>query len=233
MKLHSSFSLLMGALLLLVTQISGAGDMLVQTSKSVTNAPPSFSANDLAQTHYLESSATGPDEIATLHALMFDGVIGDGSSGTGGPGIRMYSANTFTVTFDTSENSNGFNITQIDSIFGWNIPSNGRSNQGFEILLAFVDGTTNTLAGPAHWEPNSPAEFWTKVSFVMDGGGILDSATVVTNGVAFAGSGVRATGVRAVTFNITEDANAGGVVVGREVDIFGVPSLTGTILVVR
>ena len=35
-----------------------------------------------------------------------------------------------------------------------------------------------------------------------------------------------ASGVKAVTFDITEDANNSGVVVAREIDIFGVPSLT-------
>jgi hypothetical protein len=180
--------------------------LTVDTVKSST--PPAFSTNDLAQTQYLSSSATGGNQVATEHAQLFNGVIGDEDSGTADTGlVTMDSSNTFTVELNTSLNTNGYDITGIDSIFGWNPASGGRANQGYVIVLTFVDDSTATLVGPEHWESNSPASFWTKVSFTEASGGVM------------------ASGVKAVTFDITEDANASGVVVGREIDIFGSPTV--------
>ena len=71
--------------------------------------------------------------------------------------------------------------------------------------------TIATLAGPRHWEPNSPASYRTTVSFTA-------SAT----------NGVMASGATAVTFDISHGANANGVVIGREFDIFGVPTVSPT-----
>jgi hypothetical protein len=180
----------------------------VATSKYDAASPPSFSTDDLAQTHFLSSSATGGDEAATQHAELFNGTIGTDADNTGESGnVRMSSDNSITVTFDTSVNTWGYDITGIDTIFGWNTGNGGRSNQGYELILTFVDGTVVSLAGPEHWEPNSPALYWTKVSFT-----------------ATATNGVMASGVKAVTFDISNNANANGVVIGREFDIFGVPT---------
>ncbi len=177
----------------------------VSTSQHVTNDIPAFSSSDLAQTYYSSSSATGGDAVEERHDELFNGEIGDSSSGTGDSGVvRMSSGNTITVTFDISSNTFGYDITGIDTIFGWSTGSGGRSNQGYELILTYVDGTTVSLAGPEHWEPNSPATYWTKVSFTPEG----------TNTVM-------ASGVKSVTFDITEDANASGVVIAREFDIFG------------
>jgi hypothetical protein len=178
----------------------------VDTVKSGT--PPAFSTNDLAQTQYLGSSATGGNQVASEHAQLFNGVIGNEDSGTADAGVvTMDSSNAFTIELNTSVNTNGYDITGIDSIFGWNSASGGRANQGYAIILTFVDESTATLAGPEHWESNSPAFYWTKVSFTESSGGVMASR------------------VKAVTFDITEDANASGVVVGREIDIFGSPTV--------
>jgi hypothetical protein len=185
-------------------------DLNYQVSTSASDTvTPTVSNSDLAQTAYLSSSATGGDEVATQHAELFNGDAGTDADNTSETSnVRMSSDNTVTVIFDTSINSLGYDLTGIDTVFGWNTGSGGRSNQGYEILLTFVDGTQASLAGPEHWAPNSPASYWTKVSFT-----------------ATATNGVMASGVKAVTFDITEDANANGVLIGREFDVFGVATV--------
>ncbi|MDF7801260.1 carbohydrate-binding protein [Pontiellaceae bacterium B1224] len=179
---------------------------VVSTTKSDT--APEMSDSDLAQTQYFSSSATGGEAVATRHAELFNGVIGDNDSGTGDSGVvRMNSDNTVSVTFDTSVHTNGYDLTGITTCFGWNPASGGRSNQGYELILTYMDGSTATLAGPAHWEPNSPASYWTTVTFTNAPGRLL------------------ASGIKAVTWDITQDANASGVLIAREFDVFGTPTL--------
>ena len=203
---------------------SANGAIIVTTLKS--GSPPTVSSSDLAQTQYLSSSGTGGDDASSKHADLFSGVIGNTNGSAADPGeVRLDNTNTITVNFDISTNTLGYDITRIDSYFGWNPEGGGRSNQGYEIILTFVDDTTASLAGPQHWQPNSPASYWTTVSFTASGGGTLNSNTVNLNGGgAVAGTSVLASGVKAITFDMTEDANAGGFVVAREFDIFGAPT---------
>ena len=183
----------------------------IVSTTTTSSTAPAVSSTDLAQTQYLSSSATGGNEVATEHAQLFNGLVGNENEVTFNAGeVTMDSSDTFTVTLDTSINTNGYDITGIDSVFGWNTSGGGRANQGYVMVVTFVDDTSAILAGPAHWEPNSPASYWTKVSFMEASGGVM------------------ASGVKAITVDITEDANAGGVVVAREVDIFGVPTVNGT-----
>ena len=184
------------------------GDVQFTTTQSET--PPAVSNTDLAQSEFLSSSATGGDGVATRSAELFNGTIGNDDNDSDDLGeVRMNTDNTITIEFDTSTNTLGYDLTGITTIFGWNTGAGGRSNQGYEIILTFVDGSVRTLAGPQHWEPNNPASFWTTVSFSSSAGGPM------------------ATGVKSVSFDITQAANAsqaGGFLVGREFDIFGTPT---------
>ncbi|MDP4610390.1 MAG: S8 family peptidase, partial [Opitutales bacterium] len=187
-------------------------------------SPPTFSTEDLAQTAYLSSSATGGYSSAE-HAQLFNGTIGNTDADHNDSGeVQLHSDNTITVNLDTSVYTDGYDLTGIETIFGWNNASNGRSNQGYEIILTYMNDSTATLAGPIHWEPNSPAQFWTKVSFADDEGGVLQSDLINHNGSTSSGTGAIASGVKAVTFNITNNANAGSWVIAREFDIFGYPT---------
>jgi len=179
----------------------------VQTSKSSTE--PTVSNSDLAETWFLSSSATGSNEVASEHGQLFNGVIGNEDDDTNDNGeVTMTSVNTFTVTFDTTINSFGYDISRIDSYFGWNPASGGRSNQGYSIRFDYVDGTSETIPA-SHWEPNSPSSYWTTVSFTNTNGGALVS------------------GVESMTFDIANDSNANGVLIAREIDVIGVPSNQG------
>ncbi len=176
----------------------------VSTSKG--NTAPVVSTTDLAQTQFFGSSATGGNDVASRHAELFNGLIGNEDGDTADVGeVTMDSGNSVSVELDTSVNTSGYDITGIDVYFGWNTAAGGRANQGYSIIVTYVDDSTAVLTGPEHWEPNSPASYWTTVSF--------------TN------SGAMASGVKAITFNIANDANPGGVVVGREIDVFGVPTI--------
>ena len=185
--------------------ISQPLDSTVTSSSTAT--PQSVSNSDLAQTQYLSSSATGGNSVASRHAHLFNGQIGntDGDAKDAGE-VTLSSDNSITVNLDTSVNTYGYDITNIDSFFGWNPSGGGRSNQGYSITLKFIDDTTATLVTSRHWEENSPSEYWTTVSFDPGSGNVL------------------AKNVKAVTFNIANNANAGGVLVAREFDVFGSPS---------
>jgi hypothetical protein len=183
------------------------GDAQVTTAKSDT--APAMSDTDLAQTHYLSSFLAGGGDTDE-HASLFNGIVGndDGDADDIGE-VRLNPTSTVTITFDTSVYAGGFDLTGITTCFGWNTTGGGRSNQGYEILVSFVDGTSESLAGPEHWEPNEdPAEFWTTVSFTP-----MDSEYL-------------ARGVKSVSFDITNGGNAGPTLVAREFDIFGTPTFT-------
>ena len=139
---------------------------------------------------------------------MFNGLIGneDGDADDVGE-VRLDTTSVVTVTFDTSIFAGGFDLTGINTYFGWNPFGGGRSNQGYEILVTYVDGTTESLAGPEHWEPNEePSSYWTTVSFLPGDDEFL------------------ARGVKSVTFDITNQGNVGAALVAREFDILGVPT---------
>ncbi|MDB4673240.1 carbohydrate-binding protein [Verrucomicrobiales bacterium] len=176
-------------------------------STTKSNTAPMVSNSDLAQTHYLSSSLTGGGDNSE-HASLFNGLVGNGDGDADDIGeVRLNDTSTVTVTFDTSENAGGFDVTGITTCFGWNPAGGGRSNQGYEILVTYVDGTVESIAGPQHWEPNEdPSAFWTTVSFVPSEQGFL------------------ASGVKSVTFDITDNGNAGATLVAREFDIFGTPT---------
>ena len=170
-----------------------------------SNTAPTVSNSDLAQTEYLSSSAVSSEQISTRHQELFNGQIGDENSSTTVPGlVRLNSGDSLTINFDTSVNIDGYDITQIDSVFGWSTLNGGRSNQGYSIRFNLVGGAS--FVEPAqHWAPNDPAFFWTKVSFTDANGGTIIS------------------GVESITFDFTETANASGLLIAREIDIFGVP----------
>ncbi len=185
-------------------------DLAVTAAGYETNNPPAYSTTDLGQT--LAASITGTGSagspgVQTVPELLFDGTIGNTDTSISGTGeVRWSSDCTVTVEFDVSENTLGYDLSQIDTIAGWGTDGGGRANQGYGILVKYVDGSEAILTDSKHWAPNDPASYWTKVTLVE------------TNGLPMA------RGVQAVTFYDFYEANAGGVVVGREFDIFGKPS---------
>ena len=185
-------------------QISSQPELSVADSYS--NNPPTVSSNDLAQTAFLSSSAVSGNELATEHGQLFNGLIGDEDGRTDDVGeVRMNSGDSFTINFDTTTQPMGYDISQIDSFFGWNIAAGGRSNQGYGVRFDRVDGTSQVIDA-SHWAPNDPPFFWTTVSFTESSGGVI------------------ATGVSSITFNITERAIPRGHVIAREFDIYGSPT---------
>ncbi|MDF7798608.1 PKD domain-containing protein [Pontiellaceae bacterium B1224] len=173
---------------------------------------PAFSTNDLAQIYYLSSSGTkGNDSRTTTdtqHAKLFDGLImGTIITNNDETAFVMWdSGASVTVDFDVSVNTLGYDITNIVSIAGWTTGSKGRSNQGYEVEVTYVDDSKAILAEATNWAPNNPTFYWTRVSIFE------------------ASHNVMATGVKSVTFNFSEDANPGGRVMGREIDIHGYPT---------
>jgi PKD repeat protein len=181
-------------------------ELAVTVEGTETNNPPSFSIDDLAQTAFLSSTGEGTGAATTGN--LFDGTIGntdDSISGTGE--VRWDSTSSVTINFDVSENTLGYDISEISSIAGWSSLGGGRANQGYGITVTYVDDTQAILTDPEHWAPNPDGEsYWTKVTFSE------------TNGLAM----VR--GIKSITFSGFYNANASGVVVGREIDIFGTPT---------
>ena len=181
-----------------------------QKDNTTTGFPAgwTFSTTDLGQAAGNAYSGFGHNSGEA--ALLFNGQIGntDGDDNDTGE-VQLNSTSGITVTFDLTTNTLGYDITQIDTTFGWNTGANGRSNQGYEVLLTFADNSTGTLIGPQTYEPNNSANYWTQVALTNNGGGVLSNGSLT------------ATGVKAITFRNFDNARAGGVIVAREFDVFG------------
>ena len=161
-------------------QISAQPDLAVLDSYSAENDPPTVSANDLAKTALLlDNNAVG---VAGHNKQLIDGTLNDA--------IRMDRDYSLTINLDTIAQPQGYDISEINSVFGWNTLEDGRSNQGYGIRFNLIDGSSRSVAA-SHWAPNDPAFYWTSVSFIEASGGVI------------------ATGVESITFTITERANAG------------------------
>ena len=104
----------------------------------------------------------------------------------------MDSDSVLTINLDTVSQPQGYDISEINSVFGWNTQEDGRSNQGYAVRFDLVDGSSRSVAAE-HWAPNDPAFFWTTVNFTEASGGMI------------------ATGVKSVTFSISNRARAGDI----------------------
>ena len=49
----------------------------------------------------------------------------------------MDEGDTFTIHLDTIAEPEGYDISEIKSVFGWNTAAGGRSNQGYGIRFNF------------------------------------------------------------------------------------------------
>ena len=216
---------------LLVSSQGLQSAIVVTTSTSGSlaggEAPPAISNTDLGQTAYLSSSSTSTDAMGTRHGEMFNGTAGTTATGTGSTdAVRIDVGDSVTLNLDVSVNTLGYDITQIDTLFGWNELGAGRSSQGYSIDLGFVGGGSATLVNAQYWEPNSNPDFWTFVSFSNSGGGALFSDTVNLNGSgAIADTSVLATGVQSITWNYT---NGQSPAIAREFDVYGFATVPET-----
>ncbi|MDF7823574.1 PKD domain-containing protein [Pontiellaceae bacterium B12227] len=175
-------------------------NVVYSSSKPAT--PPAVSSMDLGQTAFLSVTNTGvwDDARAYPDTALFDGAVGT-------TGTWFHTDASVTIAFDTSAYTLGYDISRIDTVFGGNAGAGGRANQGYSVTVTYMDDSTEKILGKKTWEPNSPASFWTKVSFSNSVGGVI------------------ASGVKAVTFAEFDAAGAAGFgdyTIACEFDIFGV-----------
>ncbi|MDF7806370.1 PKD domain-containing protein [Pontiellaceae bacterium B12219] len=178
----------------------------VRENWATTNYP-SASSNDLAETTALNYITGGVLSNQTNYLELFDGLVGTADDVTPTGFVRMYVDDSITVEFDTSSAPYGFDLTQVRTIMGWGTAAGGRSNQGYDLIVTYVDDTTETIAGWKSWNPNVPTTYWTGVMLEAEESGSFVS------------------GVKAVTIKITQPAVPGGWVLAREFDIFGTPTV--------
>ena len=118
--------------------VSVSAEIIVTTTQSSSNTI-SVSSSDLGQTAYASSSSASSDAVGTRHAELFNGIVGTVNSVTTEPGlVRMAPGDSVTVNLDISTNTEGYDITGIDTFFGWNPSTGGRSNQAYEIFWVLL-----------------------------------------------------------------------------------------------
>jgi hypothetical protein len=190
----------------------------ITTTHAKSDSDTEFTLSSDALGESATISGTGIFE-RWVPAKLNDGLLGEGAGeghsndGQGDFDNTFYPGSSITYTFNTTAAPKGYDITRLETYMGWDTASNGRSNQGYRVDLTFMDNSTATLIAKADFEPNNPACYWTQVVH-SDSSGVLDN-----------GSGVVATGVKAVTFADFSAANAAGPVMIRELDIFGVATV--------
>jgi len=206
---NTSIILLMTAALI----ASSNAAITLNTAGFAVGAPPTVSNTDLGQSAAISLSAGGLSNGAVLTSLN-DGLTGTPTA-TDGTNAALDAPDTVVFTFDTTVNTLGYDITEIFTTAGWNTGGGGRANQGYQVDLTYVDGTTATLIAGAHHQPNVPTQFWTTVQFTDSSNSVLTSVD----------GSVAATGVASISFDITNNAVPGGIVIFREFDIFGTATI--------
>ncbi|MDF7825993.1 PKD domain-containing protein [Pontiellaceae bacterium B12227] len=189
------------------------------TQKSGTTAsdafPASFtpySTNDLANTNQASFLSIDDNNGGIVVAQVAN--INDGATGTSandGNQVALEAEDSFTITFDTSVNTFGYDITNINTYAAWETGGGGRANQGYDVTVTYVDNSTE-LVSSGTYEPNtSPVNSWTAVYMTPK-----------------AGNDVIASGVKAITFSnfdeYADGATPTDVITYREFDVLGTPT---------
>jgi PKD repeat protein len=177
-----------------------------------------ISTNDLAnsgQSTFLSIIGTDlqGDTVATdLNNGAVPSVANDGSDRA-----AIINASTVTINFDTSVNTEGYDITGINTYAGWDPVGEGRANQDYTVTVTFMDDSTATLyiataSEDTGLEPNLVPNSWTAVY-------LTDS------------TGTMASGVKAITFSSFDDYRGSGAqtVQYREIDVFGTATTATTL----
>lgn len=203
MQKFSTLTLVLG----LMSAGAAHGALMVDTTKSGTNAtaldpgiPPVVTAGDLAEA----AGATITGTISGGGGLSFLADGGVGVTDTAAA-ANLDSEDSFTITLDTTVNSDGYDISELFSVAGWSTSSGGRANQGYGVTFNLVGGGTTVIAAQTFEANNSPTNYWTTVSLTDD-------------------SGLLATGVESIVFNGFDNANESAnpsIVVYREFDVIG------------
>jgi hypothetical protein len=191
----------------------GFADITVSTDASNSDSYFTLSPDPLGNSATVSGHITQFQDFAALQ----DNSLGVGSAGDSNPATYenfVYPSDSITFNLNLSNHPAGYDITQIATYAGWNTLYGGRSNQGYEVDLTYVNGSTATLFPETTLNPNNPAYYWTQVVLTNSGGGALSH------------NGVVATGVEAITFDNFDPAIAGIggpylQVMYREIQIFG------------
>ncbi|MDF7806433.1 PKD domain-containing protein [Pontiellaceae bacterium B12219] len=168
-----------------------------------------FSTNDLANIGQASLLSVVDDTGGIAVAEVTN--LNNGATGTSandGAAVLLDTTDSFTITFDTSENTLGYDITNINTYAGWSTLAFGRANQGYDVTVTFMDDTTLLLSSGTY-EPNLTPNSWTAVYMTPK-----------------AGSNVIASGVKAITFSNFDQYPSGNPVIAyREFDVLGTPTV--------
>jgi len=132
----------------------------------------------------------------------------DGTAAVGSNYDARFNSGSFTVNFDLSNSSHGYDITRIHTYSASDTSNGGRSDQEFSVTAIYTDNTTKTLTSGTHYYndvdaagENGEVNIWTEVKF---------SSPI----------GFMAKRVRALRFDFADNNNASY----TEFDIIGAPS---------
>lgn len=191
---------------------------MVQTNafNNTTQTAYTPSATDLinqGQSTFLSSSASAFTALSGSNI----GALNNGGVGTANnlPDTAFSSTNPFTVTFtlDTSVYTLGYDITEVQTIAGW---QDKRVNQHFTLRVSHVaTPTTFVDLGTFTYRPTTATSgnFSSRVTLTNTGGGVLDNGTY------------SATGVKAVQFVVLVPGGTLEETVFREFDVVGAATI--------
>jgi hypothetical protein len=212
---RKTFVAILGIVALNLSAAQSFATITVAIDQNDSDSYFTLSHDALGESATVSGSIKEFQDFAKLQDAGLGGGLGSGDNGAGEYANFVYPTDSITYTFDVSSHAAGYNITQIATYAGWDPGAGGRSNQGYQIDLTYVNGATATLLAKTTLQPNSPtASYWTQVVLTNSEGGALSQ------------SGIVASGVKAVTFSNFDSGIAGGSgqyaqVMYREFDIVG------------
>ena len=127
---------------------------------------------------------------------------------------------TLTFMLDTSTNTNGYDITEVDSFSGWTSTWNKIAHQSFALEMSKVGDDTWSSLGVYTWAPFSETVQVATSLYVLltdNSGGVLDTGTFTATNI----DGIRLTYLDPGNTNEPIDGT-----ILQEIDVYGTPSTT-------
>ena len=189
-------------------------------TKSSNNTSQTYFDFNISTSDLIQNGAPSLGSVAASHSGIFHFSGANNGSAAQTSGLSYWGNNTglVTLTYNLTGSATGYDITSVNSIYGWQDSRYRHAAQRYEVLVQTVSNSGFTQIAAVDYHP------WAYTPVLQ--GSVGSSEVTITDSV-----GLLATGVTAIQFllhpymTIGEPGYTGEIGVIRELDVFGTASV--------